>query len=117
MQKSCPITPRNIEGIIYQHGFLPNKSKTRIRYKGSRMEVTGLTISNGLHVPKEYRKQVFRELYFAKKYGPDDHCKRTGNEKGYFKEWLLGRIMFVRSIDKEAGDRMLQTFNEINWMI
>ena len=116
LQKKCPITPRDVESIIYHHGFRPNKSKTRIRHKGSRMEVTGLTISNGLHVPKEYRKQIFRELHFAKKYGPEDHCTRTGNKKGYFKEWLLGRIMFVRSIDKEVGNKMLQAFNEINWM-
>lgn len=117
MQKTCPITLRDIENIIYQHDFRPNKSKIRIRYKGSRMEVTGLTVGNGVHVPKEYKKQVFRELHFAKKYGPNDHCKRIGNEKGYFREWLLGRIMFVRSIDKDAGDKMLTTFNEINWMI
>ncbi len=117
MQTKCPITVRDIETIIYRHGFRPNKSKTRMRYRGRRMRVTGLTIENGVHVPKAYRKQVLRELHFAKKYGPDNHCKRTGNKKGYFKEWLLGRIMFVRSIDRVSGDKMLQTFNEINWVL
>ena len=33
VQKTCPVTPRDIENIIYEHGFRPNKSKTRIRYK------------------------------------------------------------------------------------
>lgn len=117
VQKTCPVTPRDIENIIYEHGFRPNKSKTRIRYKGSRMMVTGLTVGNGVHVPKEYRKQVLRELHFAKKYGPENHCRKVRNEKGYFREWLLGRIMFVRSIDKEAGTRMLEIFNDINWMM
>lgn len=117
VQKTCPVTPRDIENIIYEHGFRPNKPKTRIRYKGSRMMVTGLTVGNGVHVPKEYRKQVLRELHFAKKYGPENHCRKVCNEKGYFREWLLGRIMFVRSIDKEAGTRMLEIFNDINWMM
>lgn len=117
LQKNCPITPRSIEDIIYKHGFRPNKSKTRIRYKGSKMMVTGLTVGNGVHVPKEYRKQIFRELHFAKKYGPFDHCQRVDNDKGYFREWLLGRIMFVRSIDKKSGDKMLTLFNNINWLI
>ena len=117
LQKSSPITPRSIEDIIYKHGFRPNKSKTRIRYKGRKMMVTGLTVGNGVHVPKEYRKQIFRELHFAKKYGPFDHCQRVDNDKGYFREWLLGRIMFVRSIDKKSGDKMLTLFNNINWLI
>ena len=117
LQKPCPITPRSIEDIIYKHGFRPNKSKTRIRDKGSKMMVTGLTVGNGVHVPKEYRKQIFRELHFAKKYGPFDHCQRVDNDKGYFREWLLGRIMFVRSIDKKSGDKMLTLFNNINWLM
>ena len=79
--------------------------------------VTGLTVGNGVQVPKEYRKQIFRELHFAKKYGPFDHCQRVDNDKGYFREWLLGRIMFVRSIDKKSGDKMLTLFNNINWLM
>lgn len=116
-QKIIPIRVRDVSVILHKYGFKINKSKTRIRHKGNRMEVTGLTVSNGVHVPKQYRNEVLRELYFARKYGVDQHCKKKGYTKGFYKEWLLGRIRFIHSIDKLAGDKMLTKFNEIKWLL
>ncbi len=81
------------------------------------MLVTGLTVLKGVHVPKYYRKDVFKELYYAKKYGPDDHCARKGYKKGFYRDWLHGRIMYIRSIDRPVGDKMLSKFNEIEWFL
>lgn len=113
----CPITLKQIKAILSKYGFLLNKEKTRVRYQGCRMEVTGLTISNGVHVSKQYRKEVWRELHFLLKYGPEVHCAKRQYLKGYYKEWLQGRIMFIRSIDKEVGDKMQVKFKKINWIL
>ena len=35
----------------------------------------------------------------------------------FYKEWLLGKIQYVRSIDQAAGDKMLEQFNALNWIM
>lgn len=106
---------REIYGIIYKHRFRPNKKKTRIRFPGDRQIVTGLTVSNGLHVPKKYRKDVWKELYCCKKFGVANQIAFRHPDQGLYYYWLLGRIMFVKSVEPECGDKMLNEFNSINW--
>ena len=79
--------------------------------------MTGLTVTDGVHVPKKYRKEVWRELYFCKKFGVYEHYHNMGTNKGLYKDWLRGRIMFIRQIDPACGNKMLENFNELNWLV
>lgn len=101
-------------------GFIPNYSKTKIRHSGQRRMVTGLTISDGVHVPKKYRDEVLRELYFCKKFGVESHIEMHravhNSQQGFYKEWLLGKIMFINSIEPETGKKMLDIFNNLSWL-
>jgi len=36
-------------------------------------------------------------------------------DKSGYKDWLLGRINFVYSIEPEVGKKMLEEFGEIMW--
>lgn len=112
---------KDITKILKDNGYKINQKKTRIRIKGTRQEVTGLTISDGIHVPKAYRQEIWRELYFCKKYGVVEHIKHLNNrnksDRGFYKSWLLGRIQFVRQVDKITGDKMLTAFNKLEWVI
>lgn len=107
----------DIYKIIYLNGFKVNRMKTKVRYKGYKQEVTGLTITNGVHVSKRYKKDILRELYFCKKYGVYEHYQHMCTTKGLYKDWLRGKIMFVRQIDPACGNRMLELFNELNWLV
>lgn len=82
-----------------------------------RQMVTGLTITDGVHVPKKYRKDVWKELYCCKKFGVVNHIAYRHSDQGMYKYWLLGRIMFVKSVESECGEKMLHEFNSINWGI
>lgn len=64
---------RDIYQIVYAHHFRPNKKKTKISFSCDRQMVTGLTITDGVHVPKKYRKDVWKELYCCKKFGVASH--------------------------------------------
>lgn len=108
---------RDLYGIVFKHGFIVNRQKTKVRTRGYRKEVTGLTVTQGVHVPKKYRKEVWRELYFCKKFGVYEHYHNMGTDKGLYKAWLRGRIMFIRQIDPACGNRMLEKFNELNWLV
>ena len=106
-----------INKIICKHGFRLNRKKTKLIHQGQRMKVTGLTVGNGVHVPKAYKKEIFRELYFCKKYTPAVHSSTMYPDKMFYKEWLLGKIQYVRSIDEVAGNKMLEQFNKLNWIL
>jgi len=115
--KNDIIKLKTIENIVINNRLRLKYAKTRIAHKGMRMKITGLTVGNGVHVPKQYRREVWTELHFCYKYGVESHLKRKGVEKKNYKFWLLGRIMYIRSIDRTCGDNMLQRFNEINWIL
>lgn len=103
--------------IVYCNGFNINRMKTKVRYKGCKQVVTGLTVTNGVHVSKSYKKEILRELHFCKKFGVYEHYQHLQTSKGLYKDWLRGRIMFVRQIDPACGNKMLEQFNELNWLV
>lgn len=106
-----------INAIVRKHGFRVNHDKTKLRHNGQRMEVTGLTVGRGVHVPKAYKKAILRELHFCKVHTPSKHSATMYPDKMFYKEWLMGRIQYVRSVDQAAGDKMLEKFNELNWIL
>lgn len=108
---------KDIYKIVYLNGFKVNRMKTKLRYKGSKQEVTGLTITNGVHVSQKYKKEILRELHFCKKFGVYEHYAHLNTDKGLYKDWLRGKIMFVRQIDPVCGNKMLEKFNELNWLL
>lgn len=115
------IIPINIiYDAINKCGFKPNYKKTKIKLKGTRQMVTGLTTTNSVNVPKAYRKEVWRELHFLKKFGFESHLKKhqeiIGKEIGFYKQWLLGRIMYIRSVNETCGNKMLDEFNSVGML-
>lgn len=107
----------DIYKIVYLNGFKVNRMKTKVRYKGCRQEVTGLTVTNGVHVSQRFKKEILRELHFCKKFGVYEHYQHMNTTKGLYKNWLRGKIMFVRQIDPACGNKMLEQFNELNWLV
>jgi hypothetical protein len=84
--------------------------------------VTGLTVTHGFHVPKTFRQDIYKHLYYSRKYGPFEHLKRwmeDNNKKQEviygFRDWLLGKISYVYSIDIKNGTKMFEQFNKIHW--
>ena len=108
---------KDIYKIIYLNDFKVNRMKTKVRYKGCRQEVTGLTVTNGVHVSQRFKKEILRELHFCKKFGVYEHYQHMNTTKGLYKDWLRGKIMFVRQIDHACGNKMLEQFNELNWLV
>jgi len=106
-----------VRRIVERNGHRLNHEKTKLRHKGQKMEVTGLTIGAGVHVPKAYRNEILRELHFCEKFTPAVHSKKRYPDKMFYKEWLWGRIQFVRSVDEVVGDKMLERFDNLNWIL
>jgi hypothetical protein len=104
-----------IKKIIEEEGFKVNERKVHFSSKSFRQEVTGLTINNNkVTVNSKYVKKIEQELYYIKKYGLENHIKYAEIKNGFYLEHLKGKIMFVWSIDKEKGNKLLLKFNDLN---
>lgn len=111
-----------IKRIIEQEGFFVNENKTSYLKKGMKQIVTGLTVTHGFHVPKAFRQNIYKHLYYARKYGPFEHLIRWMKDNEIqqdiiygFKDWLQGSIAYVYSIDQKSGKKMFEQFNKILW--
>lgn len=76
-------------------GFSINDSKTRLQYRNSRQEVTGLTVNKKLNIDYRYYKEtraMAHNLYTK-------HRFNINGEKGSINQ-LEGRFSFINQIDK-----------------
>lgn len=77
-----------LKTVISANGFSINISKTRIRFKCSRQEVTGITVNEKLNVKRKYIRQIRAMLHAWEKYGFDaaqEEYIRRYNQKNVLK--------------------------------
>ena len=92
------IPSRKLNKEISRSGFKLNHKKTRIQYKDSRQDVTGLIVNKKIGVKKEYRqitKSMCNNLFHT---GEFTKLVDGKHEKGSIVE-LEGRLNFIDSID------------------
>lgn len=106
-----------LKKILENEGFKINWDKVG-RYKtGQRQIVTGLLVDKKVRVPKKFKKDIYRHLYFCKKYGASSHFQKIKPDKGYRKEWILGKILFIHAIEPNEAKKMMEIVEQINWEI
>lgn len=105
-----------VNEIIEECGFNINKKKTRFASYAGRQEVTGLIVNNNkISIPIDYIKKIRQELYYVKKFGLKEHREKVGFKNKYYKDHVLGKILFVKQVDSAKGEKLLKEFTEINW--
>lgn len=70
----------DIRRAVEAHGFTLAEQKTRRSKPGQAHFVTGLSVSDPAqpHVPREKKRRLRQELYYAVKFGLDDHFRHCG---------------------------------------
>ncbi|MDY0081171.1 MAG: reverse transcriptase family protein [Ignavibacteriaceae bacterium] len=110
-----------IKRVISSENFHINWSKVRKFKKGQKQIVTGLLINERIRIPKKFKKEIYRHLHFCIKFGAKQHfdyLKTNHNlDKGFQKDWLLGKINYVNAIEPDEAKKMLELFNKIEWWI
>lgn len=103
-----------ITQIVQECGYSINNNKTRFQSRGRKQEVTGLIVNNSsIAVPKKYIKEIRQELYYISKFGIDEHKKINHIYNKHYQEHLKGKIMFVYSVNKDAGKKLLKEYNRV----
>lgn len=108
-----------IKKVIEQEGLLINEKKVKYISKNKRQLVTGIVVNNGIRILRSKKRAIQSQLHFCLKYGVRNHLeyleKKGFKRKSNYKQWLLGHICFIHSIEKDTGIKMFKQFNSINW--
>jgi len=96
---------RRIRHIVTAEGFETHPDKTRVLRRGSRMEVTGLTVNDQLGVSRALLRRFKATLFQIQKDGPNG--KQWGHGSSLMSS-LVGFANFVAMVDPQKG-RPLQT--------
>lgn len=101
--------------VVKEEGFWINFAKYRKRGRQHRQLVTGLIVNDGVRVSRSLKREVWTHLHFANKYGPFNHLDRRGIDKKAFRDWLLGKIFFIKAVEPEVAKKMIASFETIDW--
>jgi len=104
--------------IIEDENFFVNFGKTKLLVRGNRFFVTGLSIHNDcVRVPQHFKKEIEHHLHHCLKNGVNIHRIKAKIKNRNFRDWLLGKICFIASIEPEVGQKYYALFNKIEWPI
>lgn len=92
-----------IKAIVASEGFRIALQKLRIHRKGSRQEVTGLTVNQQVSVPRAIRRRLRAAVHTATKGNTP-----TWKDVDVTPEALKGHITFVSSIHPDLGSKLLR---------
>lgn len=62
-----------VQENLNQMGFSLNGSKTQFIKQGQRQTVTGVVVNEKLQLPKNYRREIRKEMFYIKKYSVESH--------------------------------------------
>lgn len=107
-----------INHIILDENFFVNHKKSRIYKRGMPLLVTGVSVHNNkVTVPKKKKKEIEFHLYHCVENGVINHMKKNNIRNRNYKDWLLGNISFIYSIEPDVGKSFFEEFNKIQWPI
>lgn len=90
---------RALARIVSAQGFAINSAKTRMQYRDSRQEVTGLVVNRRPNVRREYRNLIRAMTHNVYRKGSFDVPDSTGALKPGSLDQLQGMLSFVDSVD------------------
>ncbi len=103
---------RTVEAIAVQEGFRVNRAKTSFRRSHQRQMLAGVVVNDRPNVAREEYDVLKAILCNSRRLGPDSQNR---NRHPNFAAHLLGRISRVGQLNPTRGDRLLATYNQINW--
>ncbi len=87
------------KALLEAMGFELQEKKTRFMRRGSAQHVTGLVVNEGISLPREQRRALRQEIYYALRFGLADGAARHGFEDGKdYRRHLLGRLSYALCI-------------------
>lgn len=97
----------SIEVLIKKYGFELRDGKFRLQRRGRSQYVTGLTVfdSECPRIPRIVKRRLRLELYYAKRFGLEDHLEHVGLADSYLatNNRIEGWISFISSVEPDRA--------------
>jgi hypothetical protein len=109
----------DVRALVEANDFKLAEAKTRSSKIGQTHYVTGLSVSDPKqsHAPKPMKRRLRQEMYYARKYGLEDHFQRLGvNDLEVVQRQvnrLDGLVKFVGHQEPEQAARLKTDWNAI----
>jgi len=101
-----------IGSICLEEGFELNYRKSRIARSHQRQKLTGVIVNKHTNIDRRYYDRVKAILTNCLRHGIEDqNIERHDN----FQAHLLGCIMFINSLNKRRGEKLLGLYRQINF--
>jgi len=118
-EDKCKEVIEKVTQIIQNNKLKVNKKKTKIFSPRTTKKITGINIVNGeLKPSKKIINYVKTSLYYIKKYSLEEHLEKMNSNYSYdietYKEHLLGKIFFIRFVNKDLGQKFLDEYEELS---
>ncbi len=114
-QKLDCLVPQ-VEKVLRRNGFSANREKCRLYGPGQPKHITGLVVQEHVHIPKQYKRALRKEIYYCQKYGVTAHLKNVRAEKEiHYMEHLYGKAYYIKMVEPQLGQRFLEELSKIDW--
>ena len=105
-----------ITTVLNSYDFRINHSKTRIMGEDQVKKVTGLVVSDRVRVPKKFKRELVKELYYCNKFGAFRHLENIkATQYVNFQEHIYGKIYFVHMVEPDVGRKLLEQARAVRW--
>lgn len=105
-----------VEDNLKKAGFALNQKKTQFIKQGQRQTVTGVVVNKKQQLPKNYRREIRKEIHYCQKYSVQSHILHANlteymypNGDAYCRKYLLhlyGKINFALQINPNDSDML-----------
>lgn len=112
-------TEMAISEITERHNFTLAQDKTRRSKRGQNHYVTGLSVTelDAPHAPKKMKKTLRQELFYADKFGLDEHLNHVGVQDGYLRQSYInhldGRVKYIAFHEPKLANKIVQQWQKI----
>lgn len=112
-KKSLAVFIPLVQKIIAQERFRVNRFKRRVVRNNQRQMVTGVVVNEKPNVSRRDFDELKATLVNCIRRGPStqNHLQHPD-----FAAYLQGRVAHVRSLNPDRGRRLLDLFNQVDWM-
>lgn len=105
-----------VRRVVKEEGFKLNPKKTGTYGRDNRQEVTGILVDgNAPRLPQKFKRQIYRHLHFCEKFGARQHFAHVMPDVGNARQWLYGKIFYVKSVEPDEGKKMLAMADKLDW--
>lgn len=104
-----------IATILADEGFSLSERKFRTIKRGQALYVTGLSVSDSTpHAPREMKRRLRQELYYASKYGLVSHLEHIDQELiQHGVNRIDGTVNYVAGIEKGDGEHYRHAWQSV----